>query len=47
MEDQVQAVLSAKSTPGEAVKAAQKAADGLLHPYVEQTATARRFSTGR
>jgi sn-glycerol 3-phosphate transport system substrate-binding protein len=38
MEDQVQAILSAKSTPAEAAKAAQKSADALLRPYVEQTA---------
>ena len=38
MEDQVQAILSAKTSPGEAVKAAQKSADALLRPYVEQTA---------
>ncbi|HEV2302794.1 MAG TPA: ABC transporter substrate-binding protein [Stellaceae bacterium] len=38
MEDQVQAILSAKTTPKEAVAAAQKAADALLRPYVEKTA---------
>jgi sn-glycerol 3-phosphate transport system substrate-binding protein len=38
MEEQVQAILSAKTTPGEAVVAAQKAADALLRPYVEATA---------
>jgi sn-glycerol 3-phosphate transport system substrate-binding protein len=38
MEDQVQAILSAKTTPAEAVVAAQKAADQLLRPYVEVTA---------
>lgn len=38
MEDQVQAILSAKTNPGDVVVAAQKAADELLHPYVEQTA---------
>jgi sn-glycerol 3-phosphate transport system substrate-binding protein len=38
MEDQVQAILSAKIAPADAVAAAQKAADDLLRPYVEQTA---------
>jgi len=38
MEDQVQAILSAKTTPADAVAAAQKNADALLRPYVEQTA---------
>jgi sn-glycerol 3-phosphate transport system substrate-binding protein len=38
MEDQVQAILSAKTTPAEAVQTAQKNADELLRPYVEQTA---------
>ncbi|HXM70080.1 MAG TPA: ABC transporter substrate-binding protein, partial [Thermoanaerobaculia bacterium] len=38
MEDQVQAILSAKVTPADASAAAQKAADELLRPYVEQTA---------
>jgi sn-glycerol 3-phosphate transport system substrate-binding protein len=38
MEDQVQAVLSAKTTPADAIAAAQKNADALLRPYVEQTA---------
>ena len=38
MEDQVQAILSAKTNPADAVAAAQKAADELLRPYVEQTA---------
>jgi sn-glycerol 3-phosphate transport system substrate-binding protein len=38
MEDQVQAILSAKTNPVDAVAAAQKAADELLRPYVEQTA---------
>jgi sn-glycerol 3-phosphate transport system substrate-binding protein len=38
MEDQVQAILSAKTNPADAVAAAQKAADDLLRPYVEQTA---------
>jgi sn-glycerol 3-phosphate transport system substrate-binding protein len=38
MEDQVQAILSGKTTPAEAVAAAQKNADELLRPYVEQTA---------
>jgi sn-glycerol 3-phosphate transport system substrate-binding protein len=38
MEDQVQAVLSAKTTPKEGVAAAQKAADALLQPYVAATA---------
>jgi sn-glycerol 3-phosphate transport system substrate-binding protein len=38
MEDQVQAILSAKTNPAEAVVAAQKSADALLRPYVEETA---------
>ena len=38
MEDQVQAILSGKTKPAEAAAAAQKAADELLRPYVEQTA---------
>jgi sn-glycerol 3-phosphate transport system substrate-binding protein len=38
MEDQVQAILSGKVTPADAAVAAQKAADELLRPYVEQTA---------
>jgi sn-glycerol 3-phosphate transport system substrate-binding protein len=38
MEDQVQAILSGKTTPAEAVQTAQKNADELLRPYVEQTA---------
>lgn len=38
MEDQVQAVLSGKAKPHDAVVAAQKNADALLRPYVEQTA---------
>jgi sn-glycerol 3-phosphate transport system substrate-binding protein len=37
MEDQVQAILSAKTNPADAVFAAQKAAGELLRPYVEQT----------
>ena len=38
MEDQVQAVLSGKTTPEQAVANAQKQADALMRPYVEQTA---------
>jgi len=38
MEDQVQAILSDKIAPADACAAAQKAADELLRPYVEQTA---------
>jgi sn-glycerol 3-phosphate transport system substrate-binding protein len=38
MEDQVQAILSGKVAPVDAVVTAQKAADELLRPYVEQTA---------
>ncbi|MFZ2005386.1 MAG: ABC transporter substrate-binding protein [Stellaceae bacterium] len=38
MEDQVQAIFSGKVAPTDAVAAAQKAADELLRPYVEQTA---------
>jgi hypothetical protein len=38
MADQVQAIFSAKTNPTEAVAAAQKAADELLRPCVEQAA---------
>jgi sn-glycerol 3-phosphate transport system substrate-binding protein len=38
LEDQVQAVLAGKTTPEQAVVAAQKQADDLMRPYVEQTA---------
>ncbi len=38
LEDQVQAVLSGKIKPAEAVANAQKAADEIMRPYVEQTA---------
>ena len=38
MEDQVQAILSAKTNPADAVIAAQEVADELLRPYVQQTA---------
>eukprot|EP01037_Dinobryon_pediforme_P017512 gene17512-17712_t len=38
LEDQVQAVLSGKIKAPEAMAQAQKAADALLRPYVEQTA---------
>ncbi len=38
LEDQVQAVLSGKVKPADAMVNAQKAADALLRPYVEQTA---------
>jgi sn-glycerol 3-phosphate transport system substrate-binding protein len=38
MEDQVQAILSGKTTPANAIAVAQKNADELLHPYVEETA---------
>jgi sn-glycerol 3-phosphate transport system substrate-binding protein len=38
MEDQVQAILSGKTAPADAAAGAQKAADELLRPYVEQTA---------
>lgn len=38
LEDQVQAVLSGDQQPKAAVEAAQKAADEILRPYVEQTA---------
>ena len=38
LEDQVQAVLSGKAAPAEAMAQAQKDADALLRPYVEQTA---------
>jgi len=38
LEDEVQAVISGKKTPTEAVKAAQASADALLKGYVEATA---------
>ena len=38
IEDELQAVLSGKKQPKEAITAAQKAADDILRPYVEQTA---------
>jgi sn-glycerol 3-phosphate transport system substrate-binding protein len=38
VEDELQAVLSAKKQPKEALAAAQKGADEILRPYVEQTA---------
>jgi sn-glycerol 3-phosphate transport system substrate-binding protein len=38
MEDQVQAVLSGRIKPAEAVVNAQRAADEIMRPYVEQTA---------
>jgi sn-glycerol 3-phosphate transport system substrate-binding protein len=38
LEDGVQAVLSGKTTPEDAVAAAQKQADALMKPYVDQTA---------
>ncbi len=38
LEDNVQAVLSGKMTPEDAVAAAQKQADALMKPYVDQTA---------
>ena len=38
MEDQVQAIFSGKAAPADAAAAAQKAAEELLRPYVEQTA---------
>jgi sn-glycerol 3-phosphate transport system substrate-binding protein len=41
IEDQVQAILSGKTTPAQAVQAAQKNADELLRPYVEETALKR------
>lgn len=37
IEDELQAVLSGKKQPKEAVAAAQKGADEILRPYVEQT----------
>ena len=37
LEDEVQAVLSGKKQPKEALVAAQKTADEILKPYVEQT----------
>ena len=41
IEDQVQAILSGKTKPAQAVQAAQKNADELLRPYVEETALKR------
>lgn len=38
LEDQVQAVLSGKAKPAEAMARAQAAADALMKPYVDQTA---------
>lgn len=38
MEDQVQAIFSGKTTPADPAQTAQKNADELLRPYVEQTA---------
>ena len=38
IEDELQAVLSGKKQPKEALVAAQKTADEILRPYVEQTA---------
>jgi sn-glycerol 3-phosphate transport system substrate-binding protein len=38
MEDQVQAILSGKTSPADAAAAPQKSAEELLRPYVEQTA---------
>jgi len=38
MEDQLQAVVTGRATPQEAVSRAQKAADALMRPYVEQSA---------
>ena len=38
LEDEVQAVLSGKKLPAEALKAAQIKADEVMRPYVEQTA---------
>jgi sn-glycerol 3-phosphate transport system substrate-binding protein len=38
LEDGVQAVLAGKATPEAAMEAAQKQADALVQPYVEQTA---------
>ncbi|TNC12414.1 ABC transporter substrate-binding protein [Methylobacterium terricola] len=38
IEDELQAVLSGKRQPKEALTAAQKAADALMRPYVEDTA---------
>jgi len=38
IEDELQAVLSGKKQPKEAVAAAQKAADELMRPFIEQTA---------
>ena len=40
MEDQVQAVLTGKKKPEQAVKDAQRAADEIMKPYVDSTAAA-------
>ena len=41
IEDQVQAILSGKTTPADAALTAQKNADELLRPYVDETALKR------
>jgi len=41
MEDQVQAILSRKTSPAEAVQTAQKNAEELFRPYVDETALKR------
>jgi sn-glycerol 3-phosphate transport system substrate-binding protein len=38
LEDGVQAVMSGRTTPEAAMADAQKQADSLMRPYVEQTA---------
>ena len=38
LEDEIQAVLNGKKKAPEAIKEAQKNADALMKPYVEQTA---------
>jgi sn-glycerol 3-phosphate transport system substrate-binding protein len=42
MEDQVQAVITGKKKPEQAVKDAQRAADEIMKPYVESTALATK-----
>jgi len=38
LEDEIQAVLNGKKKAAQAVKDAQKSADALMKPYVDQTA---------
>ena len=38
IEDELQSVLAGKKQPKEAIAAAQKEADAIMRPYVEETA---------